>query len=54
MLSNLSYRYIEFGRQQNWRALFLLPEASPEYRVDTTNIPRPTFEALPEKTKVEN
>ena len=54
MLSILSYRYIEFGRQKNWRALFLLPEAAPEYKVDTANIPRPTFETLPEKTKVEN
>lgn len=53
-LSILSYRYIEFGRQQNWRALFLLPEATPKCQVDTANIHRPTFESLPEKTRVEN
>ena len=24
-LSALSYRYIEFGRERNWRAVFLIP-----------------------------
>ena len=27
-LSALSYRYIEFGRERNWKALFLIPERS--------------------------
>jgi hypothetical protein len=27
-LSGLSYRYIEFGRERNWKALFLVADAA--------------------------
>jgi peptidoglycan/LPS O-acetylase OafA/YrhL len=30
-LSGLSYRYIEFGRERNWKALFLLAAKTPDH-----------------------
>jgi hypothetical protein len=46
-LSGLSYRYIEFGRERNWKALFLVADAAgagapiPRHTVpgQTENIP---------------
>jgi peptidoglycan/LPS O-acetylase OafA/YrhL len=42
-LSALSYRYIEFGRERNWKALFLIRETSPKpvavkHMLPTSNI----------------
>jgi peptidoglycan/LPS O-acetylase OafA/YrhL len=35
-LSAMSYRYIEFGHQKSWRALFLLPERKPRSETEVT------------------
>jgi peptidoglycan/LPS O-acetylase OafA/YrhL len=51
-LSALSYRYIEFGRERNWKALFLIREASPKPVALEQMLPTSNIQQLPSSVQL--